>query len=228
MPLVTNPKSATNLGDLDTALETWETNKRLFEIAGGKLPDAEQERLAFIGIRPGDISPNMIMEMAKPGFVTSAEVRMYTLRLVKMLQHQKRRGRNLNLVDAYQQGPVGTEEFDDSGDQEYNVVQAEFEHDLAEIYSLGLQPAEQAIELNALMNKRFVRSGPPRGRSVPPPQRGAGFRGQPLRSASAPVRTPPRERADVQCVNCNRKGHTAQDCRQQKVDKFQRKYMLCD
>ena len=118
---------------------------------------------------------------------------------------------------------MDTEEFDDSGDQEYSDEQAEFEHDLAEMYSLGLQPAEQAIEVNALMNKRFNRSGPPRGRSVQPPQRGAGFRGQPPRSASAPVRPPPRDRPDVQCVNCNRKGHTAQDCRQPKVDEFKRK-----
>ena len=57
LPLVTNPKSASNMDDLNTALEKWETNKRLFERADGKPPDAEQERLAFIGILPGDISP---------------------------------------------------------------------------------------------------------------------------------------------------------------------------
>ena len=77
------------------------------------------------------------------------------------------------------------------------------------------------------MSRRFNRSGPPRGRSSQPPQRGAGARGQPPRSASAPV-TPPRDRADAQCVNCNRKGHTAQECRQPKVDKSQRKCFLCD
>ena len=45
LPLVTNPKSASNMDDLNTALETWETNRRLFERAHGKLPDAEQERV---------------------------------------------------------------------------------------------------------------------------------------------------------------------------------------
>ena len=78
------------------------------------------------------------MEMAKPGFETYAEVKKYILRLVKVLQHQKRRGRSLNLVDAYQHGAPGNEEFDDNGDQKYNDEQAEFEHDLAEIYPLGL------------------------------------------------------------------------------------------
>ena len=127
------------MDDLNTALETWETNKRLFERADGKLPDADQERFAFIGILPGDISPNVIMEMAKPGFETYAEVRKYTLRLVKVLQHQKRCGRNINLVDAYQQGPA-VEGFDDDSDQQqqHNDDDADFEQDLAEIYSLRL------------------------------------------------------------------------------------------
>ena len=82
--------------------------------------------------------PNIIMEMAKPSFETYAEVKMYTLRLVKVLEHQKHRGRSLNLVDAYRHGAPSNEEFDDNGDQEYNDEQAEFEHDLAEMYSLGL------------------------------------------------------------------------------------------
>ena len=78
LPLVTNPKTAGNMDDLNTAFETWGTNKRLFQRADGKLPDAEQERLAFIGILPSDISPNVIMEMAKPGFETYSEVRKCT------------------------------------------------------------------------------------------------------------------------------------------------------
>ena len=123
------------MNDLNAALETWETNRRLFERADGKLPDAEQERLAFIGILPGDISPNVIMEKAKPGFETYAEVRKYTLRLVRVLHHQKRCGRNINLVDANQQGPAA-EGVDDDSDQQHNYDDADFEHDLAEIYIL--------------------------------------------------------------------------------------------
>ena len=94
----------------------------MFERADGKLPDAEQERLAFICMLPGDISPNVTMEMAKPGFETYAEVRKYTLRLVKVLQHQKRRGRNINLVDAYMQGPA-SEGLDDDGVQQTTTTQ---------------------------------------------------------------------------------------------------------
>ena len=52
LPLVTKPKPASSMDDLNAALEAWETNKRLFEKADGKLPDSEQERLAFVGILP--------------------------------------------------------------------------------------------------------------------------------------------------------------------------------
>ena len=96
-----------------------------------------------------------------------------------MLQHQKRRGSSLNLVDAYQYGAPSVEDQDDHGEQEDRDEQAEFEYVLTEIYSLGLAPAEQAIEVNALMNNLLNRNGPPRGRTAQPPQRGAGFRGQP-------------------------------------------------
>ena len=57
----------------------------------------------------------MIMEMSKPGYETYHEVRKYTMRLVKVLQHQKRRGRSLNLVDAYLGHPA--DGFDDDADQ---------------------------------------------------------------------------------------------------------------
>ena len=117
--------------------------------------------MAFISIRQGDNSPNIIMEVDKPGFETYTAFKKYALRLVKVLQHQKRRGRSLNLVDAYQYGVPSVEDQDDRGEQEDRDKQTEFEYDLAEIYSLGLAPAEQAIEVNALMNKRFNRNGPP-------------------------------------------------------------------
>ena len=51
------------MDDLIAALEAWETNKRLFEKADGNLPDSEQERLAFVGLFPNDISASVIMEM---------------------------------------------------------------------------------------------------------------------------------------------------------------------
>ena len=83
------------------------------------------------------------MEMDKPVFETYIAVKKYTLRLVKVLQHQKRRARSLNLVDAYQHGALSVDDQDDYSEQEDRNEQAQFEHELVEIYSLGLAPAEQ-------------------------------------------------------------------------------------
>ena len=89
---------------------------------------------------PATYLSDMIMEMNKPGFETYIAVKKYALRLVKVFQHQKRRGRSLNLVDAYQQGAPSVDDQGDYGEQEEHTEQAEFEHELAEIYSLGLAP----------------------------------------------------------------------------------------
>ena len=146
--------------------------------------------------------------MELPVFESIEQVKRYALKLIKLLQNQRRRPKSLSMADAYQQGvQQGAEDQQgDYGEQDEHSKQAEFGQGLAEIYGLGLAPEEQAVEVNALMNKRFSCNVPPRGRSARPPQRGAGFRRQPPRSASAPVRPPPRDRADVQCANCNRKG----------------------
>ena len=99
---VVHPKSATSMENLQTALEVWDTNKRLFEQADGVLPAHDQQRLALIGMLPPDISATVIMEMEKPGFGTFQEVKKYALKLVRVLQNQKQASRGgVNLVDAY-------------------------------------------------------------------------------------------------------------------------------
>ena len=223
LPLATNPKPASSMDDLSAALEAWETHKRLFEKADGKLPDREQERLAFVGILPNDISANAIMEMEKPGCSTFEDIKEYAIKLVKVMQNQRRHRKPLNMVDAYQgQGEqIQQDQFEQQAEDEYEL---ETEAGLQDILSMDLAPVDRAAEINAFMQKRFNQGSrsQPRGQPTQP------GRFQTSRSASAPVRPPPRDRADVQCIICNRKGHTAQECRQPKVDKSQRKYFLCD
>ena len=55
---------------------------------------------------------------------------------------------------------------------------------------------------------------------------GRGQSGGPARAA--PGEMPPRSRADMTCVNCNRKGHSASECRQPRVVKKGRKCFLCN
>ena len=63
-----------------------------------------------------------------------------------MLQHQKRRGRSLNLVDAYQHGAPGNEEFDGNGDQEYNDEQAESSTISQRYILLGFSPPSRPLK----------------------------------------------------------------------------------
>ena len=44
----TNPRPAADMDDLNKALEDWETSRRLFVEADGKLPEDSNERLAFM------------------------------------------------------------------------------------------------------------------------------------------------------------------------------------
>ena len=200
----------------------WDTHKRLFEKADGKLPGPDQGRLTLIGLLPPDISSNVIMEMEKPGFESFSAIKKYALKLVKVLQNQKRQSRGgLNLVDAYR----GVE-CEDKQEPEYEEEEVDFEKGIAEILALDFAPDAQAAEINAFVIEKFVRRGPAGGVFRGRPEAPGCF--QAPRSASAPVRPPPRDRADVKCMNCNRKGHTAQDCRQQRVDKDKCKCFLCD
>ena len=59
--------------------------KRLSGQVDGQCPEPEQERLAFVGV-PGYLRAMMHMEM--PGLETLDKIREYTLKLVKVLQHE--------------------------------------------------------------------------------------------------------------------------------------------
>ena len=54
-----------------------------------------------------------------------------------------------------------------------------------------------------------------------------GGRGQ-CASGGAAREMPPRGRSDMICVDCNRKGHTASECRQPRVERKDRKCFICD
>ena len=75
---------------------------------------------------------------------------------------------------------------------------------------------EQRVEVLARM----------KARGFTPAGRGAGGRFQrrcqPMLKDGPPRVMPPRGRADMTCVNCNRKGHSASECRQPKREKHER------
>ena len=145
-----------------------------------------------MGILLHDISANVIMGMEKPGFNAFEEIKKYAIKLVKVMQNQRRQCKPLNMVDAYQgQGEqIQQDQFEQQAEDEYEL---ETEAGLQDILSMDLAPVDRAAEINAIMQMRFNQ----RSRSQPRGRPTQQCRFQTLRSASAPVRPPPRDRADV-------------------------------
>jgi hypothetical protein len=54
LPLVTNPKGASQMDGVDDAVRDWNTNIRLFQKAGGVEPDDRQKRITLIRMLPVD------------------------------------------------------------------------------------------------------------------------------------------------------------------------------
>ena len=92
---------------------------------------------------------------------------------------------------------------------------------------LATDDVEEQVEILAFMKQSGFRP-PTRGQGGPRrfvPRAGAPARTGPAARPGAP---PPRSRTDITCINCNRKGHTASECRQPKVEVKDRKCFLCD
>jgi len=155
------------------------TNKRFFESADGVLPAPDQQQLALIGLLPPDISSNVIMEMEKPGFETFSAIKKYALKLVKVLQSQKRHRGALNLVDAYSgvEYEEGQQDAEDEGEVDTETA-------ITEIMALGLAPDVQAAEINAFVTKKCVRRGP--AEVLDPPRTARRCRSFPLEVCQRP------------------------------------------
>ena len=91
---------------------------------------------------------------------------------------------------------------------------------------LASDDVDEQIEILAVMRQGGFR----------PPTRGQGGQRR-FVPRSGPPRTgpaarfgapPPRDRKDITCINCKRKGHMASECRQQKVEVKDRKCFICN
>ena len=221
---VTNPRAASGINDLAKALEDWETSKREFEEADGARQTDDSERLVFLDLIPQEISAHVIMHMDMPGYETYDAIRKYALKMVKVLQNQKRKPGGINTVTERMgmQPGCGT----DFGEQEVEEEEVEFPS-MAEICAF-MANDPPAAEVNAFMKGRFVRKGPAGG------SRGAGGRFQPGNGggfkpggAGAGARPPPRGASDMSCVNCGIKGHMAAECRKPKADRKDQPCFTC-
>ena len=142
LPAVTNPRPATSLDDLSTALEAWDTNLRLFSAAGGVPPSSEQKRLSFVAMLPPDVSAHVTMHLELPQYATYGALKAFALKYVKVMQGisaARKRTRPAHVVEEVCEG-----EPEDSAAEE---------DDLRQRLNETEDPAEQ-IEILAFMRAR--------------------------------------------------------------------------
>ena len=112
------------MSEVEQRLEDWNTDCRLMIENGGKPPDEESRRLAFIEMLPSDMSTYATMRLdTDPEFATFAKVKKWALKYIKVQQLQNRKTKNVHLVDLERQAPAweplaateNPEENDDDG-----------------------------------------------------------------------------------------------------------------
>ena len=117
--------------------------------------------------------------------------------------------------------------LDDDGPPPLEIEEADPDEDELLARLLASEGAEEQVEIFAFMKQSGFRP-PARGQGGPRrfvPRAGAPARTGPAARFGAP---PPRNRTDITCINCNRKGNSASECKQPRVDVKDRKCFLCD
>ena len=77
---VTNPRGAPNLGGVAAALELWDTNIRLFKAAGGRDPEGDAKRIAFIKLLPPDVRAHVTLPQDMRQYQDFTELKRFALK----------------------------------------------------------------------------------------------------------------------------------------------------
>ena len=213
LPKVNNPRAAKSIDELEQCLEEWSTNCRLMLENGGKMPDDESRRVAFIEMLPADMSTYATMRMDEDDFSTFNKIKKWAIKYVKVQQLQRRKLKGkVNLVDLEQQlaasswEPVGPEAESEEGVEESDWAQEQAE--LLENMRANGVNAETQVAVLAVMRGRFQRRPGFKPRAGGAPGGGSRRPGPPGNRPGAP----PRGIQDLSCVNCGEKGHLAGSC----------------
>ena len=228
LPQITNPKPATDMLGFEGAMRDWQTTIRLYTEAGGEKPTGEPERMAFIRLLPPDVAAHVLLHQALPQYATFDNLKRFTEQYVKVMLglNRQRKGQahsHLKLVEA---------SLDDYETQYVEEEQEEEDMPSMPCFQIGNysnMDSDDQVEVLAFMKARgFTPSGRTgNGRFVKSP--GGGGRGQPgSRPPAAQRYMPPRGASDMTCINCARKGHSAQDCPEPKRERSARLCFNCN
>ena len=127
LPLVTNPKGAATLEKVESAIDDWDTNVRLFQLAGGTAPDSESRRMSLIGMLPLELSAHVTMQLGNADMDTYEKLKKYVLKYIKVLTNLKGRSRPAHLVDARADGLSGNQGIAESETAEDEAEDPEME-----------------------------------------------------------------------------------------------------
>ena len=82
---VTNPRGAANLEGFAGALELWDMNICLFKAAGGREPEGDAERIAFIKFLSPDVRAHVTLHEDMPQYQDFVELKRFALKYTKVM-----------------------------------------------------------------------------------------------------------------------------------------------
>ena len=195
---VLNPPACSSVEQIPMALERWETSHKSYKEAGGKPVDDERKKGAIISMLPWSLQEKVLWDFDDHKTADS---------LVSWLKAKVR------VTSSWKVG----------GKEVHNLAE-EHEDLRQEMLAIGIHLDDD--QLFALANSRAGRhGGRPGGR--PGPRAMPGSDRGPPRAPLGSDRGPPRSKADITCANCLGKGHTAMECKKEKVQRADRLCFQC-
>ena len=166
--------------------------------AGGNKLDDSTRRLALIEMLPIDIASYITMHLELPEYATYESLKRFVLKYVKVQRNLRRAGHTPPHILDEARAPDAAKTTDASSKwSEYSDENDDEEAELLERLAAA-EDVEERVEILAVVSKRGFRGltrgqGGPRKRFMP----------------SGGREVPPRDRRDIVCINCGRKGHAA-------------------
>ena len=167
LPLVNNPKGVSALEKVEGAIDDWDTNVRLFQLAGGVVPDNEARRMSLINMLPLELSAHVTMQMGNAEVDSYEKLKKYVLKYIKIMQNLKGRARPAHLLEEQSQMPEL--ELEEPEDPEMEELTQRL---------IASEDVEERMEILAVMQQRRHPSTGVSGRPAP-----AGVAGRTIRAA---------------------------------------------
>ena len=168
---MTNPKGAANLEGFASALEVRDTSIRVFKAGGGRDPEGESKRIAFVKLLHADVRAHVALHQDMPAYQDFTELKRFALKYIKVMiglnADRRRAAQPLKLFA--EEHARETPEVDDYGDSQ---GADDSESESVDIKGLVDMKVQTKVEILAVMRAQGYRPADARaeaGRSVRAP-----------------------------------------------------------